>query len=147
MPTTPFRTPASPAVGAALVLLLISPLTACGETYINADATATTAGSASTATTTLAPVASDASVDDLLSQMAGELSGLSEAILDKEDPDARLARINAIWVVLQPKLADDRASQDNVATIVDFANLAVDRRRPADADKAVKLLDDVINAR
>lgn len=145
MPTNPRPRTRARSLFAAIGLTLVT--AGCGETYINEEATATTADPQAAPSTTLPPVDPDASADELLGELAGQLSDLSEKILDKEQPDAAQARINEIWVALEPKLADNAASQMNVGIVVDLANLAVDRKRPADADKASKLLRDVIKAR
>lgn len=121
--------------------------TGCGETYINADATATTVDGTTTAETTLAPISPDASADELIDELSEQLSGLSETILNKDQPTAIQHRINDIWMVLEPKLDEEPATQVSIGTVVELANLAVDRQRPADADKAAKALGDVVRAR
>ena len=61
----------------------------------------------------------------------------SERIIDNEGQAAALARIEAIWQALRADLESDRADLvPGFESVVELAEIAVARRRPADADKA-----------
>jgi len=74
---------------------------------------------------------------ELLDQFDDELSALSERIIENEGQAAALARIEAIWQALRADLEPDRADLvPGFESVVELAEIAVARRRPADADKA-----------
>ena len=74
---------------------------------------------------------------ELLDQFDAELSALSERIIENEGQAAALARIEAIWQALRADLEPDRADLvPGFEAVVELAESAVARRRPADADKA-----------
>ena len=78
-----------------------------------------------------------ASRAELLVQFDDELSALSERIIENEGQAAALARIEAIWQALRADLGPDREELvRGFEAVVELAQIAVARRRPADADKA-----------
>jgi hypothetical protein len=115
------------AVGPLLLVLLVG----CAETTF--EPSATTSQSAPS-TTVFVPATGRAA---LLDQFDDELSALSERIIDNEGQAAALARIEAIWQALRADLESDRADLvPGFESVVELAEIAVARRRPADADKA-----------
>jgi hypothetical protein len=58
-----------------------------------------------------------------------------------------LADLQLAWQVLQPQIADqgEQLTQD-LQRLVDLADSAVTRNRPADADKALRFLQIVIDS-
>ena len=119
----------------ALGMGALCSLVACdGVTY---DATATTSDRATTSTV-FVPTGSTA---DLLASIATRIDGLSEQLVEGEGQRDSLARIQAEWAVVRPAIEADKpellAGFDAVLAQV---KRAVDRRRPADADKAAKNL-------
>jgi hypothetical protein len=77
------------------------------------------------------------SAAELLDQLLAEADDLSEAIVANEGQRAILARIDTIWAAARPDV-EERA-QDNLAEFdrtIALMHTGVDRRRPADADKA-----------
>lgn len=120
-------------VAATIAIVCIA---GCGETYIDESASSTTVSEI--AATTEAPVPADATVPVLMEMLSTELSTLSQAVIDQDDLGRRSARIDEIWDVLEPQL--DGTTVTNTANVVELAQRAITSRRPADADKAYRLL-------
>ena len=119
-------------------------LGACGDTYIESSAT-TLAPDAST--TTLAAVAPDTPVDELLDEITSLMFDLDERIIAGNEPAAALARIEELWDAAEPQIraaALDSVYQFEVA--LDLARTGVQRIRPADASKGYKLMQQVVAA-
>lgn len=121
-------------------------VTACADTVIDVESDSgeiNVEGSSATVPTTTLPIVG--STDELLTEMSSEMSRLSSEIGDPGDEKATLARIQSIWDVARPDVETSRADLVNgIDTTVDMATTAVVRIRPADADKALKLLNDLI---
>jgi hypothetical protein len=121
------------ASGVGLVAALV--LTACNT--VTYDSTATTAPRVTT-TTVFVPTGS---TKELLASIAAGVDGLSELLVDNDGQRAALARIQAEWGAVRPAIEEQRpellAGFDAVLAQV---QRSVDRRRPADADKAAKNL-------
>jgi hypothetical protein len=125
----------------ALGMGALCSLVACdGVTY---DATATTSDRATTTTVFVAT----GSTADLLASIATRIDGLSEQLVEGEGQRDSLARIQAEWAVVRPAIEADKpellAGFDAVLAQV---QRAVERRRPADADKAAKNLTVLIHS-
>lgn len=78
---------------------------------------------------------------ELLDRLLDEASALSERVVENEGDEAAGARIEALWTAVRPDI--EAARPDLLAQFdaaVDYARRAVDRRRPADADKAASNL-------
>jgi len=90
---------------------------------------------------------------ELFGQMKSTLSDLSLAITNEDKPRAKttLATVLNIWGTLQPQIVAaggetvDQTVLD-LQRIVDLASSSVQRTRPADADKALRFLDLVIQS-
>ena len=84
---------------------------------------------------------------ELLPQLGVEMSRLSSLISEDGDEDkATVARIIAIWTAAQPEVEATRPDLlENFQTTVDMATSAVERNRPADADKAFSNLSRLID--
>ena len=90
---------------------------------------------------------------ELFGQMQSTLSDLSLAITSEDKPRAKttLATVLNIWGALQPQIVaegGETADQtvEDVQRIVDLASSSVQRTRPADADKALRFLDLLIQS-
>ncbi|MFZ9394348.1 MAG: hypothetical protein ACO28P_10395 [Ilumatobacteraceae bacterium] len=136
--TTVLRLPrlAAACVAAACVL------PACSPTILATINTTTT----SSVVTTPIPTGDRG---ELLSQMFQNAAGLGASIVakDKAATSERLANIESIWIALEPQLKElpnDLAT--DVGRIVDLLRSAVNKKRPADADKALRFLSLVIDA-
>ncbi|MFM7900161.1 MAG: hypothetical protein ACKO97_14505 [Actinomycetota bacterium] len=90
---------------------------------------------------------SGADLDELVTVLQVEMSALSRAVLDSDEAAARahLDRINQAWVHAEPLIVAkfgelaDQITYD-LRRVVELARSAVERNRPADADKAVSFL-------
>ncbi len=122
-------------------------VTACADTVVEVESDSgeiNVDGSFQATTTTTLPIVG--STDELLTEMSSEMSRLSSEIGDPGDEKATLARIRSIWDIARPDVESSRADLVNgIDTTVDMATTAVVRIRPADADKALKLLNDLID--
>ena len=117
-------------------------MSACSTTI---DPTATTIPANST-TTTL-PFVAEGTTAELLDQLLDEADGLSERIVENEGDEALLDRINTIWEAARPGVED--AAADLLLEFdraIELMNSAVERRRHADADKALNNLRNLIAA-
>lgn len=121
-------------------------LVACGTTTYDESAATTTV----VATTTTLP---EGTATELLPRLVTGLSDLSLLIgpvpegFDRGDADkrTRLAEIEALWAAVEREVvADDPDAADAIVRQLDLARLAVERSRPADADKAAKFVADVV---
>ncbi len=90
---------------------------------------------------------------ELFGQMKSTLSELSIAITNEDKPREKttLATVLNIWGALQPQIvADGGETVDQTVAdmqrIVDLASSSVQRTRPADADKALRFLDLLIQS-
>jgi hypothetical protein len=130
---------------ALLGLCAVAVLSSCATTYNSgANAPATTAPSASTTTTI-----PRGSTEELFAQMlqTGKELGNDVAQGDMSTARTKLADITAIWIGIQPQIT--QASQDLVDDTQRMINLfttAVERKRPADADKAMRFLPSLISS-
>ena len=103
-----------------------------------------------TTTTTLPGVTTTSTIPDpsgtsleLLEQLGTAIQGLGQAIVDRDSATKNrvVAETNAIWKVLEPQIRESGVDLvEDVKKIVDFVNVAVNRTRPAEADKAVRFL-------
>lgn len=97
------------------------------------------------APTTTIPI--EGSPTDLLPEIGIDMSRLSAEIADDGDEDATIARIEGSWAAIEAEIESTHPQLVNsIQATVDMARTAVDRNRPADADKAFSLLTDLIDA-
>ncbi len=133
----------------ALVAALVSMVSAlaftgCGTTTVDPSI----AASADTVvTTTLPAISADASLVDLVRDLADSMSHLDEEVIESEKDDATLARIEEIWVLAEP-LAGEHSPEmrSGLEQSVDLARTSVERRRPADASKGYKIVADLLRS-
>ena len=123
-------------------------LAACvvlGACSTEIDPSATTVAPA-LATTTV-PFVAEGTTAELLDQLLTEAASLSERIVENEGDEALLERINTIWQTARPGVDD--AAPNLVAEFdraMEMMNRAVERRRHADADKALNNMRNLIAA-
>jgi hypothetical protein len=118
-------------------------LSACADTVIEDGASDTVDVGPSIATTTTLP---SGTTDELLAQLTTTMGTLSQLIIDggRGDGDA-LAHIDAVWAAARPQVAAEHPQLvSGFDTTVEMATIAVERTRPADADKAYVLLVDLV---
>jgi hypothetical protein len=90
---------------------------------------------------------SQATLEDLTVVLQDEIGALSRAVFDDDRDEARLHldRINEAWSFAEPLIVAqfgelaDQLTYD-LRRVVELARSAVDRNRPADADKATSFL-------
>lgn len=115
-------------------------LTSCGDSVVTSSGGT---DDKAAAVSTTRPVGSP---DQLLPRLVTTLRAVSEAIIDDADQVALFADAEALWAAARPEVA---ASDADIATemdgMMDLARRAVERRRPADADKAAKYLGDLVD--
>lgn len=133
-------------VGAAVLFGILSFAGTGCATTINLAAPTTLAQPAVTTLPTGTTV-------ELFGQLKSTLSELSLAITNEDKPRAKttLATVLNIWGALQPQIVAEGGETVNqkvedMQRIVDLATSSVQRTRPADADKAVRFLDLVIQS-
>lgn len=128
----------SPVRVTAAALAAVGMLGACSSTY---DASVTTP--ATVTVTTEFTVAG--STEEVLVALADEVAALSERLIDNDGQAAALARIEARWDVLEPTIqAEHPKLLYGFDSALDQVRRAVERRRPADADKAWRSLQALI---
>lgn len=124
-----------------MVLVVVVASAGCATT-VDPDASSSAAGDV---TTTV--FVATGSTAELLDQLTTEAIGLSEAIVDNEGQRDILGRIEALWEGAKPGVED--GAPDAMADFdrtVDLMRRAVERRSPADADKALNNLRPLIAA-
>ncbi len=83
----------------------------------------------------------------MLDQLLAEAGTLSEAIVQNEGQHEIIGRIDVIWTAARPGV--EQASPDSVTEFdqsIELMHTGVDRRRPADADKAYNNLTQLVAA-
>jgi hypothetical protein len=87
------------------------------------------------------------SAAELLPEIGIDMSRLSAQISDEGGEDETLARIEANWAAISAEVERDRPELvGNIQTTIDMARTAVERKRPADADKAFSILRDLVDS-
>ena len=123
------------------VLAMAVLLPGCATTIIDTAPTTT-----AVAPTTTIPSGTN---EQLLEQMRLTISDISTAMSasDKTKAKSLLANLQLAWYVLQPQIADkgEQLTQD-LQRLIDLADSAVTRNRPADADKALRFMQIVIES-
>ena len=112
-------------------------MSACA-TKIDTAAESTTTAPASTTTTI-----PDGTLTELFDQILAIGSGLGNDVASGKSVDARekLADIKATWQAVQPLIADRGADLNaDLQRLINLYVTAVERKRPADADKATRFL-------
>lgn len=137
-PSVGGRTKLITTVAAALMLV------ACGQTYLESS---TTTVPPDVTTTTQAPVDPSAPVAELLAEIQQLMIHLDERIIDGDDPQAALARIEELWAAAEPTIRQDALdSLYQFEQALDMARTGVARKRPADASKGYKLMQQLAAA-
>ena len=131
-------------VRSAVLLTSILSLSSCATTI---DSAPDTASPTQATTSTIATPSGE--IVDLLQQLSTVADGLGQLIVDGDTSKwkAKVAEADAIWVVLEPKIRESGIDVvDSVESIVRLIHTATERKRPADADKALRFIPLVIEA-
>ena len=141
------RTPArrQPTLHIALAVTALASVSACGATTYESDATI----AADATTTTSLPSGPAAELLPRLKSTMNSLSGYIGPDANQTTPAGKqqvLDTIDSLWnaVVDEVTTANPDAA-DSIGRMVDLAHTAVERNRPADADKAAKFAGQVID--
>lgn len=125
------------------MLVPVLALCACAETTVDADPTEATT-SATGATVPVVSSALTGSAADLGARLVAQARALSDHIVEGDGDVEALAELEATWTALRPDAPE--ALRADFETAIDLARRAVDRRRPADADKASNNLATLVAA-
>jgi len=130
---------------------LLAPLAVAIVVVLSSCAPTTIVGSleSTTTTTSTLPPAPTGDVKELLAELATLTDGLGQLIVDGDRAAAtsRLAQARAIWEVLEPQIrAAGVDLVEEVQTVSSKITTAVERKRPADADKAQRFTALVIDS-
>lgn len=100
-------------------------------------------------TTTTIPVAPTGSIISLLQQLIPVADGLGQAVVDGESKLAKekVAQADAILLAIEPLILESEIDiLESVQRVVRLMQTAVERKRPADADKALRFIPLIIDA-
>jgi hypothetical protein len=120
----------------AVLLLSATSLTACATEIVGS-----TQSTIPVVTTTTTPPVPTGDIESLLMQLRTEASGLGQLVVDSKTSEAAqiVARADAIWVAIEPQILESKIDiADDVKRIVNLFHTAAERKRPADADKALR---------
>jgi hypothetical protein len=107
-------------------------LAACAETTI--DTSITAPPSVAATTTVFAPTGTTV---ELLDQLLAESDGLSDLIVENHGQQAAFARIETLWALVGADIGAQRPDLvPGFQSAINLLRTGVERRRPADADKA-----------
>lgn len=132
-------------VAGALALATVLTTGACGTTYVDTSVTVPDSGP----TTTLRPVEVGAPLNELFAEITLLTSDLHQQVSANSGQVATLARIEDLWHEAERQIRErDPDDVYNFEQAIGFARTAVERRRPADADKAnrtwIRVADDYL---
>ncbi len=126
------------------VSLCVVALTSCATTI-----TGSTESTEAPVTTTTIPVAPTGSIVSLLQQLVPVADGLGQAVVDGDSKTikAKVAQADAILVALEPLIRETKIDVlESVQRVVGLIHTAAERKRPADADKALRFIPLIIDA-
>lgn len=131
---------------AGVVLLVV--VVGCAETTVDTQPSVTTDPLSGDGTlVTVAATAPSGTTTELGAALVAEARGLSDKIVDGEGQVEALSRLRARWDALRPDV--EAANPDLLASFevaIELAANGVERRRPADADKASNNLATLVDA-
>ena len=129
--------------------LLIIALCAIALTSCATEITGSTESTVVPVTTTTIPVAPTGSIISLLQQLIPVADGLGQAVVDGESKLAKekVAQADAILLAIEPLILESEIDiLESVQRVVRLMQTAVERKRPADADKALRFIPLIIEA-
>lgn len=129
-------------------LLNIS-LCAIALTSCATEITGSTESTVALVTTTTIPVAPTGSILSLLEQLVPIADGLGQAVVDGDSKvlKEKVAQADAILLAIEPLIRESKIDVlESVQRIVDLIHTAAERKRPADADKALRFIPLIIEA-
>jgi hypothetical protein len=129
--------------------LLSIALCAVSLTSCATEITGSTESTVALATTTTIPVAPTGSIISLLEQLLPVADGLGQAVVDGDSKvfKAKVAQADAIMLAIEPLIRESKIDVlESVQRVVDLMHTATERKRPADADKALRFIPLIIEA-
>jgi PBP1b-binding outer membrane lipoprotein LpoB len=129
--------------------LLSIALCAVSLTSCATEITGSTESTVALATTTTIPVAPTGSIISLLEQLLPVADGLGQAVVDGDSKvfKAKVAQADAILVAIEPLILESKIDVlESVQRVVGLMRTAAERKRPADADKALRFIPLIIEA-
>jgi hypothetical protein len=129
--------------------LLSIALCAVSLTSCATEITGSTESTVALATTTTIPVAPTGSIISLLEQLLPVADGLGQAVVDGDSKvfEAKVAQADAILVAIEPLILESKIDVlESVQRVVGLMRTAAERKRPADADKALRFIPLIIEA-
>jgi hypothetical protein len=119
-------------------------LTACAT-----EITGSTESTVAPVSTTTIPVAPTGSIISLLEQLLPVADGLGQAVVDGDSKvtKAKVAQADAIMLAIEPLILESKIDVlESVQRVVDLIHTAAEKKRPADADKALRFIPLIIEA-
>ena len=119
-------------------------LTSCATTI-----TGSTESTIAPASTTTIPVLPTGSIISLLEQLLPVADGLGQAVVDGDSKvfKEKVAQADAIMLAIEPLIRESKIDVlESVQRVVDLIHTAAERKRPADADKALRFIPLIIEA-
>jgi hypothetical protein len=119
-------------------------LTSCATTI-----TGSTESTVAAASTTTIPVIPTGSIISLLEQLLPVADGLGQAVVDGDSKvfKEKVAQADAIMLAIEPLIRESKIDVlESVQRVVDLIHTAAERKRPADADKALRFIPLIIEA-
>ena len=129
--------------------LLSTALCAIALTSCATEITGSSESTVVPVTTTTIPVAPTGSIISLLQQLIPVADGLGQAVVDGESKLAKekVAQADAILLAIEPLILESEIDiLESVQRVVRLMQTAVERKRPADADKALRFIPLIIDA-
>ena len=119
-------------------------LTSCATTI-----TGSTESTIAPASTTTIPVIPTGSIISLLEQLLPVADGLGQAVVDGDSKvfKEKVAQADAIMLAIEPLIRESKIDVlESVQRVVNLIHTAAERKRPADADKALRFIPLIIEA-
>ena len=129
-------------------LLSIS-LCAIALTSCATEITGSTESTIAPVSTTTIPVAPTGSIISLLEQLVPIADGLGQAVVDGDSKvfKEKVAQADAIMLAIEPLIRESKIDVlESVQRVVDLIHTAAEKKRPADADKALRFIPLIIEA-
>lgn len=126
------------------ISICVIALTSCAT-----EITGSTESTIAPVPTTTIPVAPTGSIISLLEQLVPVADGLGQAVVDGDSKvfKEKVAQADAIMLALEPLIRESQIDiLESVQRIVDLIHTAAERKRPADADKALRFIPLIIDA-
>lgn len=126
------------------VFLCAIALTSCATTI-----TGSTESTVAPASTTTIPDIPTGSIISLLEQLLPVADGLGQAVVDGDSKvfKEKVAQADAIMLAIEPLIRQSKIDVlESVQRVIDLIHTATERKRPADADKALRFIPLIIEA-